>query len=499
MLPNDPNLCEALDHLEVFEGEPATRVGDVVVAPKRSRQLPNDQLITDGVEFVLRQTAGQISASRLAERVADALHAAHHPHVAKTDPLRVEIAAAVLAITVLKRRPGKSTLEAVNDAIRLMQPTRVHVWAIMANLSTGDVKHQFGDFVYGQVNLERLRECCERAGSDYFDLYGQRWNKRLGMQRNYRELHALDHNRMVADHQFSIQNADNLYRIVDEYYGAIAHEERRHFMVDLDRQQAVYGAAGLGAIPSDTLRRLEALTHWVVVFTRRARGQGWVIPQQQFLTVISTEPTALSDGLTEVCSQLRVGDWGRRPLDSIVQRFCEYRSTAEAFERDGMMEEALLHSIFGLDLLLGGEAQEALTVVLSERIAILVHVALGCSIPGMIKFIRDSYNMRSGYAHRGQRGEFDVPYEGLRLSERLKELGRTYRAIFGAACFARLQPWTQDGDARSSWVRRVDILRAKHKAGMALATSDLQDLGLDRVRLMEDGLPAVLVDWSGAG
>lgn len=497
MLPNDPNLCEALDHLEVFEGEPATRVGDVVVAPKRSRQLPNDQLITDRVEIVLRQTAGPISAARLAERVADALHVAHHPHVATTDPLRAAIAAAVLAITVLKRRPGKSTLEAVNDAIRLMQPTRVHVWAIMANLSTGDAKHHFGDFVYGRVDLERLRACCERAGSDYFELYGQRWSKRRGVQRSYREVLALNHNGMAAGYQFNRRDADNLSRIVGEYYGAIAHEERRHFMIDLDRQQAVYGAAGLGAIPSDTLRR--SLTHWVVVFTRRARRQGWVIPEQQFLTVVSTEPMALSNGLIEVRSQLRVEDWGRRPLDSIVQRFCEYRSAAEAFERDGMLEEALLHSIFGLDLLLGGEAQEALTVVLSERVAILVHVALGCSIPGMIKFIRDSYNMRSGYAHRGQRGEFDVPYEGLRLSERLKELGRTYRAIFGAACFARLQPWTQDGDARSSWVRRVDILRAKHKAGMALATSDLQDLGLDRVRLMEDGLPAVLVDWSGAG
>jgi hypothetical protein len=80
--------------------------------------------------------------------------------------------------------------------------------------------------------------------------------------------------------------------------------------------------------------------------------------------------------------------------------------------------------------------------------------------------------MRSGYAHRGQHGELDAPYEGLRLSERLKELTRTYRAILGTACFARLQPWSQEGDARSSWVRRVDVLRAKYNAGMALTQSD---------------------------
>ena len=51
----------------------------------------------------------------------------------------------------------------------------------------------------------------------------------------------------------------------------------------------------------------------------------------------------------------------------------------------------------------------------------------------------------------------------------------------------------------SSRVRRVDVLRAKYNAGMALTQSDLQDLGLDRVRLGPAGLPTVRIDWSGMG
>jgi hypothetical protein len=105
--------------------------------------MPDGQMITDRAEIVLRQTVGSISAGRLAERVADALHAAQHPHLAKTDPLRVPIAAAVLAIAVLGRRPGKSVLEAVNGAIRVLQPTLQSLpnYAVEKPVSTPLIPH----------------------------------------------------------------------------------------------------------------------------------------------------------------------------------------------------------------------------------------------------------------------------------------------------------------------------------------------------------------------
>jgi hypothetical protein len=111
----------------------------------------------------------------------------------------------------------------------------------------------------------------------------------------------------------------------------------------------------------------------------------------------------------------------------------------------------------------------------------------------------------------GYRTDFEILLKGIFESINVKridhdprakqqhELTQTYRAVFAAACFARVQPWSQHGDARLSWVRHIDVLRAKYNAGMAFASNDLQDLGVDRVRLVAGELPAVLVDWSGIG
>jgi hypothetical protein len=49
-------------------------------------------------------------------------------------------------------------------------------------------------------------------------------------------------------------------KVSDNYYANVADIERQVFMVDLDRQQAIFGAAGLGTIPSESLRQVEAMT-----------------------------------------------------------------------------------------------------------------------------------------------------------------------------------------------------------------------------------------------
>ena len=166
-----------------------------------------------------------------------------------------------------------------------------------------------------------------------------------------------------------------LYRIVDNYHGDLAGEEVDRFMLDLDRQQAIMGAAGLGTISSEVLRRMSELVQWVTIFDRRDRGHGWVYGTYPYIYTSSTEPRAYSDGQAAIRRALLIEDWGDLPLDENLQAYAEYIMAAKNLEADYRFEEAFLHVVFGLDLLLGGKSEEPLTAVLAERVGLLSHGA----------------------------------------------------------------------------------------------------------------------------
>src|SRR5262249_27140725 len=221
------------------------------------------------------------------------------------------------------------------------------------------------------------------------------------------------------------------------------------------------------------------------IFERQERGHGWVVPNQTVVQVSTTEPKALADGYVAIKNALKLGDWNERPLDPSIQAFSQYLTAAQDHERNDRIEEGLLHIVFGLDLLLGGSSGEALTAVLAERTAIVSHLVVGRTIEEVIGFVKDCYDMRSAYVHRGEKGRL------VRLDERFEGLFRIARAVLGAACFARLQPWCQNKDARDAWVKRIDILKARYTAGLPFAQTEVDELGLEHIRLRIGELASV--------
>ena len=214
-----------------------------------------------------------------------------------------------------------------------------------------------------------------------------------------------------------------------------------------------------------------------------------MIPNHTFFEVSSTEPKALSNGYRAITTALKLQDWEQRPLDSSIQMFCRYVTTAQDHESDGQIEESLLHLVFALDLLLGGKAGESLTVVLAERVSILSHLALKREFGDIVAFIKECYDLRSGYVHRGAKGNVDG------LTKRLDELMPVVRAVIGAACFARRKQWAQSDDARTAWINRIDVLRAKRAAGIEFEAAEISGLGLSCIHVDSGELVGVSVEF----
>ncbi|MBP88874.1 MAG: hypothetical protein CMJ64_19535 [Planctomycetaceae bacterium] len=238
------------------------------------------------------------------------------------------------------------------------------------------------------------------------------------------------------------------------------------------RQQALITVAGVGELCADVFWQLANSTEFIAVFTRATPSHGWVVPNREIPTLQSVSTKALTETKMVITANLKISDWGDRGLDKIVHTFCEYVQAAIHHQDANRTEEALLHTVFGLDLLLGGAKDDALTKVLAERVGYLAAIPLGVDAQETIKFVRDTYDLRSGYAHRGERGTLGA------IATRYERLSEIANVVVSLACWARQQPWCQD---RDSWIRRIDLLRALHDASDP--TEDVsQQLGLHAIR-----------------
>jgi len=179
-----------------------------------------------------------------------------------------------------------------------------------------------------------------------------------------------------------------------------------------------------------------------------------------------------------------------------LQAFCEYLQTAREFEDNGRLEEALLHHVFGLDLILGGESSVPLKNTLATRIAILANTPMKSDFQEVVAFIGDTYDLRSSYVHRGEKGKLDQAKPKMSIADRLKRLSEISKIVLAAGIHSRKQKWCIGSDARNKWVAQIDLAVATRNAGKELSQNDIDQLGLDRISLQSgDLVPNIRISW----
>jgi hypothetical protein len=483
MLLRIPHICESLNVLYVTEVKTPTQDGTSAVVCAPRGRISTDWTKSEDKTYVILSQNGNppLTVVRLIEKVTEELAKLEHAHVSPRSEKRTEIAATVLALATLLRPPGIDTVDVLEAIFQNISSSQVAQWAVLISPATNRDLYHFGEFTSGEIDLQTLRYRSEQAGSN-FGLYERDLLGRRAVWREARDIRTIDWNSINLPHGERQKGGYTFYRITDEYYGELAGAERGQFMLELDRQQAIFAAIGLGTIPSASLRQTIELTRWVTIFSRQERRHGWVVPDQTPFMVRSTEPKAHSDGMASIKNGLQLQDWGQRPLDQYLQMFSEYIATALDQWRDDRPELAFLHLVFALDQLLGGDSGEGLTKIVAERASILAYRALSKHTAEITAFVRDCHDARSGYAHLVEKGKLPNSGRAADFADRFNLLLKISRAVIGAGCFARRQEWCQVKDPRGAWLKRIDLVVSANQAGV-VDKSHMVLLGLEEFQL----------------
>lgn len=492
MIPDNPDLNHAFASLTVGAYSDLPELEKAVACESVNRVDLGDKFEAQPKIGVAFHRATKISLSALINCVERELKSCGHALFDGVSPKKKSIATKILCLAVACSTSKEDVRPTLNIICESMNDSDLHLFAILM-LGTSDPGiYKFGDYSFGRLNAHRLEHVCEHAGSDYFQKYGSEFKNCTAAMRRMKNIKILDFNgSRLALRNYVQQQQELGHRLLDDIHSDIAEGYWEQFRSDMVRQQAVMSAAGVGGVSPKVFWQLQIMGKFVAVFSRELPGRGWVVPNTSAVHMTRANPTAMDKARSQVSALLHLDDWGKFGLDDSIQLYCEYLQAAAEHKEEGRVEEALLHTVFALDLLLGGEAEEPLTTLLADRVGLLSHRSLEMNATDVIKFVKDTYSMRSRYVHRGERGRLSLPKPGMTLLERYELLQKCSAVIFAAVCWARHQSWCHE---RDNWLARLDVLRAKNNAGDSI-DEEVKQLGLNRIRKSESSVPRFVIDW----
>jgi hypothetical protein len=154
-----------------------------------------------------------------------------------------------------------------------------------------------------------------------------------------------------------------------------------------------------------------------------------------------------------------------RLIDGTIRTYCRFLQRAHGHRLGGRIDEAFIHFIFALDLLLGSEGRLSDSVAI--RAATLVYRQLRREPAEQTQRLKRLYGLRSRYVHQGQ---------GISASD-LCEVEMICTEVLWALLYVSGQGGISDID---EWLRKLDFITASMNVGHVLPEDELCAVGIPR-------------------
>jgi hypothetical protein len=364
---------------------------------------------------------------------------------------------------------------------RRRSPTSV-LNAMLAKVVDGDLSQFFifpyppypgfrtfkiGHFGIGELHSRKLRHRSERAGSDYFTLYGARLVDRFAIERDVTPARIVNLDELIKEYAVGQigGTAPRLWtRCVEAYFQALAASYFDDFWEGLMEDQHLVIACGSSFIDA---RRLQYSPHaeTVSVFLNINRSWGHVAPGS--LSGLRVDFVSLDQQIPRTVAKLReeFGIAQGAILPPLVKNFSRFVSKAKRYADDGLHDEAFVHYIIAIEMLFGERFRTSESV--SRRAATIVFQPFSLSIFEAEKKLGKLYDVRSRYMHAGE--QIDP-----------KLLGEV-KDVCEQVLFALLRCVVQRGTDEkfvTKWTTDLDYLYSALVAGKQISDEDIRSCGI---------------------
>ncbi len=189
--------------------------------------------------------------------------------------------------------------------------------------------------------------------------------------------------------------------ILDSYYQSLYRHHLREIPTIVRRHLQIYESAGMMSVDIDELLATP-FSQNVGLFSWKRRGEqrGWALmgfPGFQLNYPPANLASECEDWITSDLNYTKGTEYALKPS---IDSYCDFLLRAQKHYESGRLDDAFLHFMISLDLLLGEENNSADSV--STRVAILVHRQFDQPREKLVAEVKALYRQRSKYVHDGQ-------------------------------------------------------------------------------------------------
>jgi hypothetical protein len=342
-------------------------------------------------------------------------------------------------------------------------------YQIFVHKSPSDEPVRIGRYVLNTLDANGLARDCIDAGSDYAHLYLSDLRGRLALTRNPEIVKVPDFGLFYEEMKsVSSETQERWHRILLVLFEEMSFRSWDEFWREFDDEQSLLLAAGHPGYPADGLRN-HPFAARVACFLHIGKfDAGFVVPfSGDTLHVLWPYRHLVNDGVAALQRALGQESIVPSDLPPAVASYSRFLARAKRHEEAGLMDDAFLHHIIALDLLLGDSRGS--TAAVSGRAGVLVSAGDLKLFEDTAKLVKRLYQDRSAFVHSGKATPKGALAEARGITSPI------LMALLRASKRSLCQPKGID-----NYLKLLDHCKTTMELGRALSPADLEDCGLDR-------------------
>jgi hypothetical protein len=318
---------------------------------------------------------------------------------------------------------------------------------------------RFGDFLIGKLDLAPLKSRSQRAGSDFFNLYGKDLVGLPGIQSPIYKRTIFDLVTFLHKTCPNFTWDTPFYQITLRYFEALAAEHFEMTWSDFSEKKLMIEAFGCSIIEEEVLRRLPGLWKITIYLDFKAFGDaGYVVPEISSKIIGLPHLGKMQAAIESLEETYRFSELTNSVLCTLLQSVCRSVVISRRFRSEQKLNEAFLHQVIALEQVFS--EKEKTTQAVGGRTAILVHRQLGLSYSDAKKLIIKLYDARSQFVHRGQKVR----------PELFDQIEPVAMAVVKSLIHLSHQPDSSSDDFVDNWLKRLNAVIAIFDAGMPISS-----------------------------
>ncbi len=451
-IPDTPDFRLLIDSLSVSTGGPGLKIRE-----ETPGVLADGSLVTFPPLYLMSCEDGKIKLAALNRKLCDSWQGSEHP-------CSSNLADLALAIFAILKISYPDPLALFNQLLESTGPVDVSHFAVFPNMAQDGQPAEFAGFRFGKVQSLSLQYRSTRAKSDYFELHGNRLNRRHGMESPVYKRAVVRFLDLGWQSPTPANIPEKLFHeVLLRYYTELSAIYTERMWQDLDDKQAIGTAAGIEAFGVPSLKRSIGLASISVYLNQtKQRWDGYVVPEER--SVFNMNSWIGSPPILQKLENFQSGlTFPPSPTLFQVSRFgvCARRAATRSD-----WAEALLNFTIALEMLFSEKNQTSQAV--SRRFAVVASEPTPGAFTTHRKEILSLYDSRSQYVHAGiAPTQANVESMTFLFEKALTVLIRLEKKQI-----------LHDKDQFNRWIKHLDWIASGYEAGQVPADDVLEDTGL---------------------